>query len=64
MIRGLIGSSALGVELIEGADHNQSYQILVDGKVDGFATDDVLLAGLLAQHHSQDKFAIVGTAFL
>ena len=50
----------LGVKLIEGADHNQSYQMLVDGKVDGFATDDVLLAGLLAQHHSQDKFAIVG----
>jgi glutamate/aspartate transport system substrate-binding protein len=50
----------LGVTLIEGPDHNQSYQMLVDGKVDGFATDDVLLAGLLAQHHSQDKFAIVG----
>ncbi len=50
----------LGVKLIEAATHDQSYQMLVDGKVDGFATDDVLLAGLLAQHRSQDKFAIVG----
>jgi ABC-type amino acid transport substrate-binding protein len=50
----------LGVKLIEAPTHDQSYQLLVDGKVDGFATDDVLLAGLLAQHHSRDKFAIVG----
>jgi glutamate/aspartate transport system substrate-binding protein len=50
----------LGVKLIEAATHDQSYQMLVDGKVDGFATDDVLLAGLLAQHRSQDKYAIVG----
>ena len=50
----------LGVKLIEGATHDQSYQMLLDGKVDGFATDDVLLAGLLAQHRSQDKYAIVG----
>jgi glutamate/aspartate transport system substrate-binding protein len=50
----------LGVKLIEAATHDQSYQLLVDGKVDGFATDDVLLAGLLAHHRGQDKFAIVG----
>jgi glutamate/aspartate transport system substrate-binding protein len=50
----------LGVKLVEAADHEQSYQMLVDGKVDGFATDDVLLAGLLAQHRSQDKFAVAG----
>jgi glutamate/aspartate transport system substrate-binding protein len=50
----------LGVKLVEAADHEQSYQMLVDGKVDGFATDDILLAGMLAQHHSQDQFAVVG----
>jgi glutamate/aspartate transport system substrate-binding protein len=50
----------LGVKLVEAADHEQSYQMLVDGKVDGFATDDILLAGMLAQHRSQDQFAVVG----
>jgi glutamate/aspartate transport system substrate-binding protein len=50
----------LGVKLIEAADDDQSYEMVVDGKVDGFATDDVLLAGLMAQHHDWDKFAIVG----
>src|SRR5262249_41649580 len=30
----------LGITLVEGADHEESYGLLADGKVDGFATDD------------------------
>ena len=41
-------------------DHEQSYQMLVDGKADAFATDDILLSGLIARHKSQDKFRVVG----
>ena len=50
----------LGVTLVEAPDHEQSYRLLADGKVDGFATDDVLLSGLIAQHKSADRFAVVG----
>lgn len=50
----------LGITLVEAPDHEQSYQLLVDGKVDAFATDDVLLAGLIAKHRSQDKFKVAG----
>lgn len=51
---------SLGMTLVEAADHEQSYKLLVDGKVDAFAADDILLAGLLAQHKTRDRFAIVG----
>jgi glutamate/aspartate transport system substrate-binding protein len=51
---------ALGLNLITAADHEQSYQILADGKADAFATDDILLYGLIARHKSQDRFAVVG----
>jgi glutamate/aspartate transport system substrate-binding protein len=34
--------------------------MLVDGKADAFATDDILLYGLLARHKSQDKFRVTG----
>jgi glutamate/aspartate transport system substrate-binding protein len=51
---------SLGLTIITGADHEQSYQTLVDGKADAFATDDILLYGLIARHKSQDKFRVVG----
>src|ERR1700761_2348300 len=50
----------LGLNIVTGADHEQSYQMLVDGKVDAFATDDILLYGLIARHKSQDKFKVSG----
>src|SRR5260221_11524576 len=31
---------ALGLNIIASPDHEQSYQMLVDGRADGFATDD------------------------
>jgi len=50
----------LGLNVITAGDHEQSYQTLVDGKADAFATDDILLYGLIARHKSQDKFRITG----
>src|SRR6201989_794408 len=50
----------LGLNIVTGADHEQSYQMLVDGKVAAFATDDILLYGLIARHKSQDKFMVTG----
>ncbi|HET7886460.1 MAG TPA: amino acid ABC transporter substrate-binding protein [Bradyrhizobium sp.] len=50
----------LGLKVVTAGDHEQSYQMLVDGKVDAFATDDILLYGLIARHKSQDKFKVSG----
>src|SRR3954462_4220130 len=51
---------ALGLNIVAAADHEQSYQTLVDGKADAFATDDILLYGLIARHKAQDKFKVSG----
>ncbi len=51
---------SLGLIIVTASDHEQSYQMLVDGKADAFATDDILLYGLIARHKSQDKFKVVG----
>src|SRR6202140_1544812 len=51
---------SLGLNIVTSPDHEQSYQMLVDGKADAFATDDILLYGLIAHHKSQDKFRVTG----
>jgi len=51
---------ALGLNIVAAPDHEQSYQMLVDGKADAFATDDILLYGLIARHKAQDKFRVTG----
>ncbi len=51
---------SLGLNIVTADDHEQSYQMLVDGKADAFATDDILLSGLIARHKSQDKFRVTG----
>jgi glutamate/aspartate transport system substrate-binding protein len=51
---------SLGLTIVSSPDHEQSYQMLADGKADAFATDDILLYGLIARHKSQDKFRVTG----
>jgi glutamate/aspartate transport system substrate-binding protein len=51
---------ALGLNIVAAPDHEQSYQMLVDGKADAFATDDILLYGLIARHKAQDRFRVTG----
>ncbi len=51
---------SLGLNFVVSPDHEQSYQMLVDGKADAFATDDILLYGLIARHKAQDKYKVVG----
>src|SRR6478609_10289080 len=52
--------SSLGLNIVTSPDHEQSYQMLVDGKADAFATDDILLSGLIARHKAQDKYRVTG----
>src|SRR5437868_13902197 len=51
---------SLSLNIVTAPDHEQSYQTLVDGKADAFATDDILLYGLIARHKAQDKFKVSG----
>jgi ABC-type amino acid transport substrate-binding protein len=51
---------ALELTIVAADDHEQSYQMLADGKAQAFATDDILLYGLIARHKAQDKFKVVG----
>src|SRR6478752_5006977 len=51
---------SLGLNIVTSPDHEQSYQMLADGKADAFATDDILLYGLIARHKARDKFRVTG----
>jgi len=51
---------ALGMSIVTADDHEQSYQKLVDGKADAFATDDIPLYGLIARHKAQNSFRVTG----
>jgi glutamate/aspartate transport system substrate-binding protein len=50
----------LALTIVTAEDHEQSFQMLAEKKVDAFATDDILLAGLIARHKAQERFQIVG----
>ena len=47
-------------KIIKQKDHSQSYARLAEGKADAFATDDVLLYGLVAQHQAKKDYQVVG----
>jgi glutamate/aspartate transport system substrate-binding protein len=50
----------LGITIVAGKDHQESYDMLVAGKAAAFATDDVLLTGFIAANKAEDKLAVVG----
>ena len=49
---------ALGLKFVVVGDREQAYQALIDQKADAFASDDILLFGLIAHHKVQDKFRV------
>jgi glutamate/aspartate transport system substrate-binding protein len=51
---------ALGLKIVTADDHEQSYQMVADGTAQAFATDDILLYGLIARHRAQDRMKVVG----
>jgi glutamate/aspartate transport system substrate-binding protein len=50
----------LRLKIVTAADHEESYQMLADSKVDAFATDDILLYGLIAKHRAEAQLQVVG----
>jgi glutamate/aspartate transport system substrate-binding protein len=59
-IRAISEKQHLGIKLLVGADHDESFAMLKDGKADAFATDDVLLSGLVATTRTGDRYHVVG----
>ena len=59
-VRALSDKQHLGIKVLVGADHAQSFTMLKEGKADAFATDDVLLYGLTATAGTGDRYHIVG----
>ena len=59
-LRELAAKFKLTMELSVAADHAAAFAMLAAGQVDAFATDDVLLYGLLAQNKVQADYLVVG----
>lgn len=53
---------SLGLRLIEGRDHAESFGMVEKGEAESFPMDDVLLFGLRANAQKPDDFIIVGDA--
>jgi ABC-type amino acid transport substrate-binding protein len=59
-MRELAAKFKVNMTIVTGVDHGDSYSQLVSGKVDAFATDDVLLYGFIALNRAQDQLMVVG----
>ena len=59
-IRALSDKQKLDIDIAIGKDHADSFAMLEAGKAAAFATDDVLLYGLVATTKSGDRYRIVG----
>ena len=51
---------SLGLNIVTAPITSSPIRRWSDGKADAFATDDILLYGLIARHKSQDKFRVTG----
>jgi glutamate/aspartate transport system substrate-binding protein len=59
-VRAISDKQHLDIKLVIGADHDESFAMLREGKADAFATDDVLLYGLVATTRTGDQYHVVG----
>jgi glutamate/aspartate transport system substrate-binding protein len=59
-VRAISDKQHLGIKFLVGADHAESFAMLKEGKADAFATDDILLYGLVATARLGDQYHVVG----
>jgi len=50
----------LGMEIVASPEHAQSFDLVAKGQAEAFATDDVLLYGLIAQRRAKADFMVLG----
>jgi len=61
-VRAISDKQHLGIKILVGKDHDESFAMLREGKADAFATDDVLLYGLAATAPSGDRYHVGAVA--
>jgi ABC-type amino acid transport substrate-binding protein len=59
-LRELSEKFKLGINLVVTPDHAESFGLVKSGQADAFATDDVLLYGLIAQDAAKANYEVVG----
>jgi glutamate/aspartate transport system substrate-binding protein len=59
-LKALNEKNKLGMNVISARDHEESYSLVASGKAEAFATDDVLLYGLIARHRADADLMVVG----
>lgn len=59
-LRDLSEKFKLGIQLQVARDHAESFGLVKSGQADAFATDDVLLYGLIAQDAAKADYEVVG----
>jgi glutamate/aspartate transport system substrate-binding protein len=59
-MRDLMQRFGLAFQLTEMPDHDESFAALASGRADAFATDDVLLYGLIAERGGRGAYDVVG----
>jgi glutamate/aspartate transport system substrate-binding protein len=50
----------VGMNIVAARDHEESYSLVANGNAAAFATDDILLYGLIARHRAQRELIVVG----
>lgn len=60
VIKGLVAKATPPVRVVETSSVAAVYDQLVAGSVDAIASDDILLAGLVALHGDRQKFHLIG----
>ncbi len=59
-MRDIAKKFGLDFKLLVSRDHAESFAKVVEGAADAFATDDVLLYGLIAQNQAKSKYQVIG----
>lgn len=59
-LRDLSAKFKLGIDLLVAREHAESFGLVKSGQADAFATDDVLLYGLIAQDAARASYEVVG----
>lgn len=59
-LRAIVERQKVSINIVVGKDHDESFRILESGAADAFATDDVLLYGLMATAKSGGDYKVVG----
>ncbi len=54
---------SLGMKILQGKDHAESFLLVETGRAQAFMEDDILLAGLKATSSAPDNFAFLADAF-